>query len=708
RHFAALGAGVVVALTLLGSHPQLTIIALAPAGLYALGLIVTTRDWWRTATLAFAVAMGLGVSAVRFLPTIPLLQASERSSGLSLEASAIGSVTPHALLAGWFLPSVSIPRYLNAQWSAYLGPLPVLLALACRWTSRHVWLGLLAGTGIVLALGSYTPVYWLVQRTPLLTYFREPSRFLLWTVFACALLSAAGLDRLLAQSEEKAPVETKDEGPFAPPEARLRTNGSLRLSSFVLRLRRPWPLFVALSVVLALALTAAALQLLESTAISWLQVNALKQYSRGDYPPEHYVSLAYRSWRQVVRSVDLTYPGLFVPVAALAATAWWWVAGRWGRNAGWAALACVALPLLAYGQVRLPAIPASVVREQPAIGRMLGDSGTTAPGEVDVKPRVISWLPLAADFENRVRLEALGKDADVPSYRLLKQMVAPNLGMNAAIPLVDGYENLMTREQAFLAGALGSERATGGSELSISHGTLNNRRREISARWGLIAATGTGALITANRLSPPTWPVWVRYEPQVIPLGNDLPRLDVFLLSRPVPRAFVAAGWTEAGSAEEALAALVDEMALDESTSAVVTRPASNAGDPNNLAGRAAPRQTRPGAYQAEIVHYAERRVDVAVEADAEALLVLLDANAPGWTATVTGQQVPILNANVAFRGVLVPAGRHLVRFEYTPPMWPAALALTFICTAALALSAAAIWLSRSVLAARPGARFNI
>jgi hypothetical protein len=69
----------------------------------------------------------------------------------------------------------------------------------------------------------------------------------------------------------------------------------------------------------------------------------------------------------------------------------------------------------------------------------------------------------------------------------------------------------------------------------------------------------------------------------------------------------------------------------------------------------------------ARIVRYRDERIDIETEAPGRRLLVLTDTWFPGWTATVDGRDVPILRANVAFRAVPVPAGRHLVAFEYRP-----------------------------------------
>jgi uncharacterized membrane protein YfhO len=49
------------------------------------------------------------------------------------------------------------------------------------------------------------------------------------------------------------------------------------------------------------------------------------------------------------------------------------------------------------------------------------------------------------------------------------------------------------------------------------------------------------------------------------------------------------------------------------------------------------------------------------------AVLVLADAHDPGWRASVDGKPATLLRANVAFRAVPVPAGRHTVELVYRP-----------------------------------------
>jgi hypothetical protein len=61
------------------------------------------------------------------------------------------------------------------------------------------------------------------------------------------------------------------------------------------------------------------------------------------------------------------------------------------------------------------------------------------------------------------------------------------------------------------------------------------------------------------------------------------------------------------------------------------------------------------------------RHVTLETEAAGPRLLVLMDTFDPDWRCTLDGAPAEILPVNVAFRGVVVPAGRHTVEFTHTP-----------------------------------------
>jgi uncharacterized membrane protein YfhO len=67
------------------------------------------------------------------------------------------------------------------------------------------------------------------------------------------------------------------------------------------------------------------------------------------------------------------------------------------------------------------------------------------------------------------------------------------------------------------------------------------------------------------------------------------------------------------------------------------------------------------------VVQDGANRVELEVVADGDGWLVLLDAYAPGWRASVDGEAVAIARADVCFRAVPVAAGTCRVVLRYLP-----------------------------------------
>jgi hypothetical protein len=139
----------------------------------------------------------------------------------------------------------------------------------------------------------------------------------------------------------------------------------------------------------------------------------------------------------------------------------------------------------------------------------------------------------------------------------------------------------------------------------------------------------------------------------LVAFGDELPQpVRVFGVPDPLPRAYaVGASRVETGlrAYETLVASSFDprrEVILSEGTPLTGARTFRS--------------QTRLRAYNAD-------RVGVQVEANAPGYVVVSDAFDPGWRATVDGLPVPLLRANIAFRAVPIPAGRHTVEMLYRP-----------------------------------------
>ncbi len=87
-----------------------------------------------------------------------------------------------------------------------------------------------------------------------------------------------------------------------------------------------------------------------------------------------------------------------------------------------------------------------------------------------------------------------------------------------------------------------------------------------------------------------------------------------------------------------------------------------------------------------------ENTVTIEVNAERDAILILSDAFYPGWQAKVDGETVGILPVCSVMRGVRVPQGEHVVRFEYYPTSFRIGLAVSIAAMLGSAMASLIFW----------------
>jgi len=123
-----------------------------------------------------------------------------------------------------------------------------------------------------------------------------------------------------------------------------------------------------------------------------------------------------------------------------------------------------------------------------------------------------------------------------------------------------------------------------------------------------------------------------------------------------LPRAFLVYNWVyrpTVGSALETMA----EPRFDPREADVVL-------------GEGSDRLATQGHGSATIKEYAPERVRISSQSDSEGLLVLTDAYYPGWKATLDGEEVPIEQVDILFRGFIIPPGEHEIELVYSPRLF--------------------------------------
>jgi hypothetical protein len=154
------------------------------------------------------------------------------------------------------------------------------------------------------------------------------------------------------------------------------------------------------------------------------------------------------------------------------------------------------------------------------------------------------------------------------------------------------------------------------------------------------------------------------------------PGVTIFGFRDALPRLGLFRHVVPAKDGASALATL-RSPAFDETSEAVVEQPTGEA---------AALEQTTKGhVVVGTITTFESGYVRALVEAPERSLAVLTDCWFPGWHAFVDSREQPILRANYLFRGVVIPAGRHVVEFRYSPSSFQFGWTITAVSLVAIA-----------------------
>ena len=121
-----------------------------------------------------------------------------------------------------------------------------------------------------------------------------------------------------------------------------------------------------------------------------------------------------------------------------------------------------------------------------------------------------------------------------------------------------------------------------------------------------------------------------------------------------LPRAFFVDSIEVIPQKTQRLSRLNDPQ-FDPATTAILEK------DPND-------RPEKPGVSQVDVVLYEPNRLELRVETDRKAFLVVSEIYYPnGWQATVDGEATEIFKTNHILRSILVPVGEHKVVFRFAP-----------------------------------------
>lgn len=698
--------------------------------------------------LRMVMVMGAGVglaiilSAAQLLPTLELTGQSARQSGLSL--NEVLSFSWHPL----HLTRALLPGYGQALFTEYIAFLPLTalaLAFIGAWVWRKnpavlPWLALVIIT-FVLALGRFTPVYYVLGRLPGFDLFRAPARWLAVATLGVALLAGCGWQRLHLYTIAAWPTEAGKIG------ARRVLVQPLVAAAVSITLLILWG-FIA------------------GWVARYIPVDAAAPYERP-------TPLAMLGW---------------LIEFALAALLLWVILTGPDDRARHATFELIVLTLavLWLGSRGLPynrlTTPEAYFDLRPPQSRLGALAACAIPDRLCANPpdRFLSLSDILFDPGDLAEIESIYADQLDPAagydYVIAvkqKEVISPNLSMIAGLPAIDGfdggilplkaYSELMKlilpegsattdgRLREYLAAAPDSRWLSlfNGRYLITDktgdvwrEGVFFDRQHpafigdeevrvadvpafEATELWLIVEGTPPPVEITTA--SGETWqlstellkspdlyraiypepvvaaeigllpcPVGVTdcsisaltlvdkrdgaFQPLVLSPYRLIFSGDVKIYENleAQPRAFWIYDWQWA----QDVAAAIEAMRVpnfDPGKTAVVIGEDTVGSSPSG------------GSGTIEILNYAPESISLRASSDSDGLLVLTDAFYPGWEATVDGLPTTIRQVDGLFRGVFLSAGVHQVEFFFQPRSYrlgiilsAAGLGIVFIAVMAL------------------------
>jgi hypothetical protein len=739
------------ALQMLAGHTQTTFITLMGLLIWTAAEFVAhrlTRDHAQALHFTFyhrrllrraPIALFLGavfslfLAAAQLFPTLELIQLSSRQGGLS--ADEVLSFSLHPLLLARSL----LPHFGQSLFTEYVAFIPVtalILAILGAWQWRR-WRGVLPAVALIvvallLALGQFNPVNWIIARLPGFDLFRVPARWLVLYALAVSLLAGVGWqmvnDRWLVQSR-----------PWSELPERARQN--------LWHVERP--LRAAMAFILGLIMWG---------AIANILAVFIPTGPEAPYEPSKVPAVAV--W---VLELLLAYFLLTGQRFAITPGARFWLLSIRTRPRSPAPLLVVGLGVLYVASRDLPynllTTPEAYADLRPSLARLQAES-TCQPGELScpvAADRFLSLSDIFFDPGDQREIESVYAD-QLPAAALYdyiisvkqKEIITPNLPLAFGLFSVDGFdggllplfsysqlmqlilpagvtttdgrlrEHLPAVPEAqwldlFNARFLITDKVgdswregiffdlqhpadmAGGENVEVGYVPPF----EATELW--LIANGQGNSIQVETEGGETWllapePVsddlYVASFPEaatphtivLLPCNRDAnvpceikgltlvderdgtfhplalgryrlvhsgdvkiyDNLDV------LPRAFMVYDWQWQSDVPASVAAM-RHYRFDPKLTAVLIGEGGNISAGTDISPEAA----------IEITRYESEHVVIRTESRQDGLLLLTDTNYPGWQATIDGEQVTVHQADGIFRGVMVPAGSHLVEFAF-------------------------------------------
>lgn len=297
-----------------------------------------------------------------------------------------------------------------------------------------------------------------------------------------------------------------------------------------------------------------------------------------------------------------------------------WERAQWHRAWQWAVALFVAADLLAAGWALNPRVEAEFYQHESEIGAFLAEDG---------RGRTFFFADPLDDllYGRYLRFDTFGP-RDLDFWLTLRESLLPDLGSVENVPGANSFEPLVDGRYWALLQAI----------------------EEMPQKTALRTL---GMMNVAYVLDPT--------EDPGLEIAYRSPTINVYRNPYLMPRAYIVYQAQNATTSEEALAALAAPD-FDPASQVILESAHLQPAPPNPQLST-----FNPQLDSCTLLPSPPNQVKIRAVLSQSGYLVLADTFYPGWTATVDGQAVEILRANVAFRAVALGAGEHEVEFRYRP-----------------------------------------
>lgn len=581
----------------LSGHFNFVPLILCASGVYALWKF-SNGDRKSIYSLFIGAFVGGAVGMIKLIPALAYVQLSERAGGISVaDAASHGSLHLSALYTA-ILPYLRLPVLGGNAGEFFIGALPLaLLFVGLISKDKKIRFAVYAWATTILIAVPHSPLYWIIQHIPLLSYLRGPTRWLLVGYAPLAFIVAWTVDAVIS-------------GKFEKQRSRVA-----RIAFYIG----------------AAALTCSFIFAFIDIFASEKILSAAKEYFNANLyaktsglPLEHYHNYIDRTWNGLVTMFSLLSLRYLVPLLGIIFTGWY--LSRKKIEAQKLIILTIFTSFIPFFLYHGKESVKSVEKVAAMYEGVDADSGYIMP-----------ILPGLSHFMESTKHGDVQDESLSYSLGLLK----PNMHSLLGVKSSDFYQPIQSRRMAMLLASIGSGNAPVPYIENLSDPSFSPEERMeiIKSRYQLFAAMNVSKVVS----------IWDLPEPFV--LNSEIKPVDrlspIHIYDVPNVRPVVYyPKKIKIISANEDEAIDFMQSLDDKDLSLIECDKCSD---------------IQGGEVDIDVITDEDLLLELDVDAKLSSWIVVSRPRIPGWRVEIDGEEVETYFANGMFFGIPVKAGDHRI-----------------------------------------------